>query len=141
MPNKGSILSKNIYLITEVWPDWQLCHVIVSSCVYEIITNCFKDLAGFFTKAAAWLGYLHLMFELQPFGMAILYSVIARGQTVLAKYASCAGNFQEVAEQILAKIPEKDAKLTYSHGKYVLALITYLLNLCVTSLILTKTYL
>nr|CAB3267592.1 vesicle-associated membrane protein 7-like [Phallusia mammillata] len=59
------------------------------------------------------------MFELRPLGMAILYSVIARGQTVLAKYASCAGNFQEVAEQILAKIPSDDAKLTYSHGNFL----------------------
>lgn len=50
--------------------------------------------------------------------MPILFSVIARGTTVLAKYASCAGNFTEVTEQILAKIPQNEnSKLTYSHGR------------------------
>ncbi|PVD35151.1 hypothetical protein C0Q70_06432 [Pomacea canaliculata] len=51
--------------------------------------------------------------------MPILFSVIARGTTVLAKYASCAGNFTEVTEQILAKIPQNEnSKLTYSHGRF-----------------------
>jgi vesicle-associated membrane protein 7 len=51
--------------------------------------------------------------------MPILYSVIARGTVVLTKYASCAGNFSEVTEQIMAKIPPENAKLTYSHGSYL----------------------
>lgn len=51
--------------------------------------------------------------------MPILYSVISRGPTVLAKYASCAGNFAEVTEQIIAKIPSNNEKLTYSHGNYL----------------------
>jgi len=51
--------------------------------------------------------------------MPILYSVIARGAVVLTKYASCAGNFSEVTEQIMAKIPSENAKLTYSHGSYL----------------------
>jgi vesicle-associated membrane protein 7 len=51
--------------------------------------------------------------------MPILYSVVARGITVLAKYASCPGNFTEVTEQIIAKIPPEDSKLTYSHGSYL----------------------
>nr|XP_002127203.1 vesicle-associated membrane protein 7-like [Ciona intestinalis] len=51
--------------------------------------------------------------------MTILFSIIARGTTVLARYASCAGNFQEVSEQILSKITADDAKLTYSHGSYL----------------------
>ena len=49
--------------------------------------------------------------------MAILFAVVARGSTVLAKYASCAGNFLEVAEQILSKLSGEDSKMTYSHGK------------------------
>uniref|UniRef100_A0A0B7ALS0 Uncharacterized protein n=1 Tax=Arion vulgaris TaxID=1028688 RepID=A0A0B7ALS0_9EUPU len=49
--------------------------------------------------------------------MPILFAVVARGTTVLAKYASCAGNFTEVAEQILLKIPQENSKLTYSHGR------------------------
>ncbi|XP_066245432.1 vesicle-associated membrane protein 7 [Euwallacea similis] len=51
--------------------------------------------------------------------MPILYSVVSRGTTILAKYASCAGNFAEVTEQIIAKIPEYNDKLTYSHGTYL----------------------
>ncbi|KAI5641939.1 pyridine nucleotide-disulfide oxidoreductase domain-containing protein [Phthorimaea operculella] len=45
--------------------------------------------------------------------------VVARGTVVLAKYASCAGNFTEVTEQILSKIPPHDDRLTYSHGNYL----------------------
>ena len=51
--------------------------------------------------------------------MPLLYSVISRGATVLAKNASCAGNFEEVTEQILAKIPPTDGKMTYSQGPYL----------------------
>lgn len=51
--------------------------------------------------------------------MPILFSVVARGTVVLAKYATCAGNFTEVTEQILSKIPPHDDKLTYSHGNYL----------------------
>jgi len=49
--------------------------------------------------------------------MAILFAVIARGTTVLAHHAGCAGNFIEVTEQVLAKIPPDNNKLTYSHGR------------------------
>uniref|UniRef100_A0A1B0DFU5 Vesicle-associated membrane protein 7 n=1 Tax=Phlebotomus papatasi TaxID=29031 RepID=A0A1B0DFU5_PHLPP len=52
--------------------------------------------------------------------MPILYSVIARGSTVLAKYADCVGNFAEVTEQIFTKIPQENNKLTYSHGAYLI---------------------
>ena len=49
--------------------------------------------------------------------MPILYSVVARGTTVLAKYANCAGNFSEVVELVLGKISPENAKLTYTHGR------------------------
>lgn len=51
--------------------------------------------------------------------MPLLYSVAARGSTVLAKYASCTGNFEEVTEQILTKIPLHNDKLTYSQGPFL----------------------
>ncbi|CAD1476739.1 unnamed protein product, partial [Heterotrigona itama] len=50
--------------------------------------------------------------------MPILYSVVAKGTIILAKYASCTGNFDEVTENILAKKVEND-KLTYSQGQYL----------------------
>ena len=49
--------------------------------------------------------------------MPILFSVVARGTTVLAKHANCAGNFVEVIEQVLAKISRETSKMTYSHGR------------------------
>lgn len=52
--------------------------------------------------------------------MPILYSVISRGTTVLAKYADCVGNFAEVTEQIFQKIALHNHKLTYSHGSYLI---------------------
>lgn len=66
--------------------------------------------------------------------MPLLYCVVARGGTVLSRYASCAGNFSEVTEQILQKISPDSPKLTYTHGSY---LFHYLLEdgiiyLCIT---------
>ena len=51
--------------------------------------------------------------------MTVLYSVVSRGTTVLAKHAACAGNFDVVTEQLLAKIPDQDSKMTYSHGNFL----------------------
>lgn len=51
--------------------------------------------------------------------MPLFYSVVARGPTVLAKSAACSGNFDEVTEQILAKIPPQNDKMTYSQGPYL----------------------
>lgn len=51
--------------------------------------------------------------------MAILFAVVARGTTILSQFASCMGNFQEVVEQVLAKIPPESAKYTYSHSSYL----------------------
>lgn len=51
--------------------------------------------------------------------MPLLYSVVARGPTVLAKYALHTGNFEEVTEQIFAQIDTFNDKLTYSQGPYL----------------------
>lgn len=66
--------------------------------------------------------------------MPILYSVITRGQTVLAKYAECVGNFAEVTEQIIPKIKLDDHKLTYSHGNYLIHYICEdrIIYMCIT---------
>ncbi|XP_018571959.1 vesicle-associated membrane protein 7 [Anoplophora glabripennis] len=66
--------------------------------------------------------------------MPILYSVVSRGGTVLAKYASCAGNFAEVTEQIIEKIPPQNDKLTYSHGNYLFHYISEnrIIYMCIT---------
>ncbi|XP_050504160.1 vesicle-associated membrane protein 7 [Diabrotica virgifera virgifera] len=66
--------------------------------------------------------------------MPILYSVICRGSTVLVKYATCAGNFGEVTEQIISKIPPHNDRLTYSHGNYLFhyVLENRILYMCIT---------
>ncbi|KAL2727350.1 vesicle-associated membrane protein 7-like [Vespula squamosa] len=51
--------------------------------------------------------------------MPILYSVVSRGITILAYHATCAGNFEEVTEKILSKIPPENNMMTYSQGPYL----------------------
>jgi len=64
----------------------------------------------------------------------ILYSLIARGNSILTRQASCAGNFAAVTDQILAKIPHEDAKMTYSHGSYLFHYISEkrIIFMCIT---------
>jgi vesicle-associated membrane protein 7 len=66
--------------------------------------------------------------------MPILYTVIARGSTILTKYASCVGNFSEVTEQILNKISAENSKLTYSHNNFLFHYIKEngIVYLCIT---------
>lgn len=67
--------------------------------------------------------------------MPILYSVVSRGTTILAKYAECVGNFAEVTEQIMTKIQLGDNhKLTYSHGNYLIHYICEdrIIYMCIT---------
>ncbi|XP_033337880.1 vesicle-associated membrane protein 7 [Megalopta genalis] len=66
--------------------------------------------------------------------MPILYSVVARGPVVLAKFAACEGNFEEVTEKILAKIPPENDKLTYTQGPYLFHYISEnnIIYLCIT---------
>lgn len=66
--------------------------------------------------------------------MPILYSVISRGTTVLAKNAECVGNFAEVTEQIIKNIPSHNHKLTYAHGNYLIHFINEdrIIYMCIT---------
>ncbi|XP_057313697.1 vesicle-associated membrane protein 7-like [Hydractinia symbiolongicarpus] len=51
--------------------------------------------------------------------MPLLYSTVARGTTVLAKHASCSGNFQEITEHILLKIDPGNEKMTFTQPGYL----------------------
>uniref|UniRef100_A0A182IVQ9 Vesicle-associated membrane protein 7 n=1 Tax=Anopheles atroparvus TaxID=41427 RepID=A0A182IVQ9_ANOAO len=66
--------------------------------------------------------------------MPILYTVVTRGPTVLARYAECVGNFAEVTELIIPKIQLEDHKLTYLHGNYLIHYIceNRVIYLCIT---------
>jgi len=48
----------------------------------------------------------------------ILCCVVARGTTILAKYAAVAGNFSEICDLVLARITPGDSRMSLSHGEY-----------------------
>ena len=50
--------------------------------------------------------------------LGIIYSLIARGTTILAHHACCHGNFTEVAQQVLRSIAyESDRRLSYASAE------------------------
>ncbi|XP_026765029.2 vesicle-associated membrane protein 7-like [Galleria mellonella] len=52
--------------------------------------------------------------------MPILFSAVACNKRLLTKFASCDGNFMEIVEEVISKIPCRNDKMTYSHGHYLL---------------------
>ncbi|XP_030035950.2 LOW QUALITY PROTEIN: vesicle-associated membrane protein 7 [Manduca sexta] len=52
--------------------------------------------------------------------MPILYSAVACDNKFAINFASCNGNFTEIAEQVLTKVPSRNHKMTYAHGPYLL---------------------
>lgn len=51
--------------------------------------------------------------------MAIIYSLVARGESVLVEYTENKGNFQQISKQILEKLPSKNTKVSYQYDNYV----------------------
>lgn len=51
--------------------------------------------------------------------MSILFSSVAYQKTIFNKYASCDGNFEEILDEVLLKIPRGNHKMTYYHGRYL----------------------
>jgi vesicle-associated membrane protein 7 len=51
--------------------------------------------------------------------MTILYSLIARGQTVLVEFTENKGNFIQISRQILEKIPSNNTKVSYQYDNYM----------------------
>lgn len=50
--------------------------------------------------------------------LGIIYSLVARGNVILAHYACCHGNFTEVAHQVLRNVTrETDTRLSYASGE------------------------
>ncbi|XP_028028553.1 vesicle-associated membrane protein 7-like [Bombyx mandarina] len=66
--------------------------------------------------------------------MPILFSVIACDKRVVSKFATCDGNFVEISERMVSKIPVHDHKMTYLHGKYLIHYVVHKKNifLCIT---------
>ena len=56
--------------------------------------------------------------SVSAYTLGIIYSLIARGNVILAHYACCHGNFSEVALQVIKNIElDMDGKLTYAAGE------------------------
>ncbi|KAJ2456245.1 hypothetical protein EV183_000172 [Coemansia sp. RSA 2336] len=49
----------------------------------------------------------------------IVFALVARGPVVLAEHSATTGNFQQVTQAILEKIPPNDSKLTYVYDRYL----------------------
>lgn len=66
--------------------------------------------------------------------MPILCSVVAWGTTILAKHATCTGNFDEVTDNVLRKVPPHNDSLTYTQGHYLFHYICEdnLIYMCIT---------
>ncbi|CAG8438704.1 2505_t:CDS:2 [Funneliformis mosseae] len=51
--------------------------------------------------------------------MSLIYGLVARGPVILAEYTSSSGNFTQVTQAILEKIPPNNSKLTYVYDRYL----------------------
>lgn len=51
--------------------------------------------------------------------MTILYSLVARGKTVLAEFTFTSGNFPQITRVLLGKIAHTDGKMSYVYDQHV----------------------
>ncbi|CDH58873.1 vesicle-associated membrane protein 714 [Lichtheimia corymbifera JMRC:FSU:9682] len=51
--------------------------------------------------------------------MSLIYAVVANGATVLTEHTNSNGNFGQVTQAILEKIPPTNSKLTYVYGSHL----------------------
>jgi len=51
--------------------------------------------------------------------MSIIYGLVARGPVILSEYTNTTGNFTQVTQAILDKIPPNNSKLTYVYDRYL----------------------
>ena len=53
------------------------------------------------------------------FTMPIIYTLIARGTTVLCECFEQTGNFAAIARRIIAKIPQTDSQMSYIYETFL----------------------
>ncbi|KAG9307254.1 hypothetical protein G9A89_017082 [Geosiphon pyriformis] len=51
--------------------------------------------------------------------MSLVYGLVARGPVILTEYTSSSGNFTQITQAILEKIPPNNSKLTYVYDRYL----------------------
>lgn len=49
--------------------------------------------------------------------MSIFYSLVACGPKILVQYTEKKGNFPQISQQILEKMPSNDTKVSYKHDR------------------------
>ncbi|KAJ2224282.1 hypothetical protein IWW45_008129, partial [Coemansia sp. RSA 485] len=49
----------------------------------------------------------------------IIYALVARRSVILSEHSNTTGNFQQITQAILEKIPPNDSKLTYVYDRYL----------------------
>ncbi|EFJ53256.1 hypothetical protein VOLCADRAFT_54976 [Volvox carteri f. nagariensis] len=54
-----------------------------------------------------------------PGSQKIIYSLVARGQVVLAEYSAVTGNVNVIAVRILEKLPHEDTHVTYTQERHM----------------------
>ncbi|KAJ1814002.1 hypothetical protein LPJ56_003195 [Coemansia sp. RSA 2599] len=54
-----------------------------------------------------------------PGSSGIIYALVARRSVILAEHSNTTGNFQQITQAILEKIPPADSKLTYVYDRYL----------------------
>ncbi|KAJ3011428.1 Vesicle-associated membrane protein [Thoreauomyces humboldtii] len=57
--------------------------------------------------------------------MPIIYALVARRAIILAEHASTTGNFQQVTQHILERLPEGDSKMTFVYDRYLFHYVTH----------------
>ncbi|KAI7834200.1 vesicle-associated membrane protein [Kickxella alabastrina] len=49
----------------------------------------------------------------------IIYALVSRGSQILAEHSTTTGNFHQITQTILSKIPPNNSKLTYVYDRYL----------------------
>lgn len=55
----------------------------------------------------------------------LLYSLVARGQTVLAEYSFVTGNANVIAIRILEKLPQEDTRVSYTQERHMFHVVVH----------------
>lgn len=111
---------------------WAISYSSGRKNTYYTIFPYYLHLQSEMEKAQTWrleiswtfencsLKNLNLLHNILKLKMPILFSAVAHEKTIISKFASCDGNFMEVIQQVISKIPLKDHKMTYIHGPYLI---------------------
>lgn len=82
-------------------------------------TNTLTPKLAFFSFLIAIFLSFHLYLLKESEIMPILYSLIARGSTVLSEHTTSGGNFPTITRVLLNKIKDEDGRMSYIYDSYM----------------------